>query len=73
MHFEQRFGVARGHPLALACRVVERANDEQRARYAHVAPDPDQVQAVQQIVTGQRGRGQQPEQQGEGQHMFAPQ
>jgi hypothetical protein len=73
MHFEQGLGVARGDPFALARRVVQRANDEQRARYSHIAAHPDQVQAVQEVVSRQCGCGQKSEQYGKRQHMFAPQ
>lgn len=72
MEAEQAPGLAPGNVLALAQRIGQRRQDQERARNAEVAPDPDQTGAVEQVVSGQRGGRKQAHQRQEGEDVPTP-
>jgi len=69
---KQGFRIARGDVFSLAQGIDQRADDQERTGDPEIAADPDQIQAMQQIVTRQGGRCQQNEQESEGQNMSPP-
>ena len=68
---EQRFWLAEADDLAFAHRVEKRRQDQNGARYAEPAPDPDQVEPMQQCIDDNCRQQQRSEHQQKRENFFA--